>query len=79
MWLKHLPNFAGRYHAIAYSIRTRQVRMVCRMGPLMCTERTLLPSCATLKVGDTKNGIPLFVDGIGGPGAYDRRSRLTKA
>ena len=118
--------------------------MVCQMGPLMCTERTSLPSCAplvsrkcgssrihrertrhyssphltpiwslawrsteppaagilvgtqngaetlkefairlapareALKVGDTKNGIPLFVDGIGGPGAYDRRSAADK-
>jgi non-heme chloroperoxidase len=31
-----------------------------------------------LKAGDTKNGIPLFVDGVGGSGAYDRRSAADK-
>jgi non-heme chloroperoxidase len=38
----------------------------------------LAPAREALKVGDTKNGIPLFVDGVGGPGAYDRRSAADK-
>jgi gamma-glutamyltranspeptidase/glutathione hydrolase len=31
-----------------------------------------------LKAGDTKAGIPLFVNGVGGPGAYERRSDADK-
>jgi non-heme chloroperoxidase len=38
----------------------------------------LAPAREALKVGDTKNGIPLFVDGVGGLGAYDRRSAADK-
>jgi non-heme chloroperoxidase len=38
----------------------------------------LAPAREALKVGDTKSGIPLFVDGVGGPGAYDRRSVANK-
>jgi non-heme chloroperoxidase len=40
--------------------------------------KKLAPAREALKVGDTKNGIPLFVDGVGGPGAYDRRSGADK-
>ena len=38
----------------------------------------LAPGRAALKAGDTKTGIPLFVDGVGGPGAYQRRSDAAK-
>jgi non-heme chloroperoxidase len=38
----------------------------------------LAPAREALKVGDTKKGIPLFVDVVGGPGAYDRRSEADK-
>ena len=38
----------------------------------------LAPAREALKAGDTKRGIPLFVDGVGGPGAYDRRSATDK-
>jgi non-heme chloroperoxidase len=38
----------------------------------------LAPAPEAFKVGDTKNAIPLFVDGVGGPGAYDRRSAADK-
>jgi non-heme chloroperoxidase len=31
-----------------------------------------------LKAGDVKTGIPLFVNGVGGPGAYERRSDAAK-
>jgi non-heme chloroperoxidase len=148
MWLKHLPKFAGRYHAIAYSRRNNypnetspdgmpdgaadvhgedlaafvralglsKVRVVAHSsgahaalffaasrpdmvvslalneppaaGMLVGTENgadtlkefamKLAPAREALKVGDTKNGIPLFVDGVGGPGAYDRRSAADK-
>src|SRR5450631_1541133 len=148
MWLKHLPKFAGRYHAIAYSRRNdypnetspegmpdgaadvhgedlaafvhalglSRVRIVAHSsgahaalffaasypdmvvslalneppaaGMLVGTENgaetlkefavKLAPARGALKVGDTKNGIPLFVDGVGGPGAYDRRSAAEK-
>jgi non-heme chloroperoxidase len=148
MWLKHLPKFSGRYHAIAYSRRNNypnetspdgmpdgaadvhgedlaafvralglsKVRIVAHSsgahaalffaashpdmvvslalneppaaGMLVGTEngaetlkefaKKLAPAREALKVGDTKNGIPLFVDGIGGLGAYDRRSAADK-
>jgi pimeloyl-ACP methyl ester carboxylesterase len=39
----------------------------------------LAPAREALKVGDTKSGIPLFVDGVGGPGAYERRSAADKS
>jgi non-heme chloroperoxidase len=148
MWLKHLPKFAGRYHAIAYSRRNNypnetspdgmpdgaadahgddlaafvralgltKVRIVAHSsgahaalffaashpdmvvslalneppaaGMLVGTENgaetlkvfalKLAPAREALKDGDTKNGIPLFVDGVGGPGAYDRRSASDK-
>jgi len=38
----------------------------------------LAPGRAALKAGDTKTGIPLFVNGVGGPGAYERRSDAAK-
>ena len=38
----------------------------------------LAPAREALKVGDAKHGIALFVDGVGGPGAYDRRSAADK-
>lgn len=38
----------------------------------------LAPAREALKVGVTKNGIPLFVDGVGGSGAYDRRFAADK-
>jgi non-heme chloroperoxidase len=148
MWLKHLPKFASRYHAIAYSRRNNypnetspdgmpdgaadqhgedlaafvralglsKVRIVAHSsgahaalffaashpdmvvslalneppaaGMLVGTANgsetlkefaiKLAPAREALKVGDTKNGIPLFVDGVGGPGAYDRRSAADK-
>jgi non-heme chloroperoxidase len=148
MWLKHLPKFAGRYHAIAYSRRNNypnvtspdgmpdgaadvhgedlaafvralglsKVRIVAHSsgahaalffaashpdmvvslalneppaaGMLVGTENgaetlkefavKLAAAREALKAGDTKNGIPLFVDGVGGPGAYDRRSMADK-
>ena len=148
MWLKHLPKFAVRYHAIAYSRRNNypnetspdgmpdgaadahgddlaafvralglsKVRIVAHSsgahaalffaashpdmvvslalneppaaGMLVGTENgaetlrvfalKLAPAREALKNGDTKNGIPLFVDGVGGPGAYDRRSAADK-
>ena len=148
MWLKHLPKFAGRYHAIAYSRRNSypnetspdglpdgaadvhgddlaafvralglsKVRIVAHSsgahaalffaashpdmvvslalneppaaGMLVGSENgadtlkeftiNLAPAREALKVGDTKNGIPLFVDGVGGSGAYDRRSKADK-
>jgi non-heme chloroperoxidase len=148
MWLKHLPNFASRYHAIAYSRRNNypnetspdglpdgaadvhgddlaafvralgfsKVRIVAHSsgahaalffaashpdmvvslalneppaaGMLIGSENgaetlkefavKLAPAREALKVGDAKNGIPLFVDGVGGSGAYDRRSKADK-
>ena len=148
MWLKHLPKFAGRYHAIAYSRRNSypnetsadglpdgaadvhgedlaafvralgfsKVRIVAHSsgahaalffaaahpdmivslalneppaaGMLVGSENgaetlkeftmKLAPAREALKVGDTKNGIPLFVDGVGGPGVYNRRSAADK-
>jgi non-heme chloroperoxidase len=149
MWLKHLPQFAGHYHAIAYSrrnnypnktsqdgmpdgaadvhgedlaafvraLRLSKVRIVAHSsganaalffaashpdmvvslalneppaaGMLLGAENgaetlkefaiKLAPAREALRVGDTKNGIPLFVDGVGGPGAYDRRSPADKS
>ena len=148
MWLGHLPKFAGRYRAIAYSRRNHypnevspdgmpdgaadahgedlvafvralglsKVRIVAHSsgahaalffaashpdmvvslalneppaaGLLVGTENgaetlkefaaKLAPAREALRNGDTKNGIPLFVDGVGGPGAYDRRSAADK-
>jgi non-heme chloroperoxidase len=148
MWLKHLPKFARRYRAIAYSRRNNypnetspagmpdgaadahgedlaafvhalglsKVRIVAHSsgahaalffaashpdmvislvlneppaaGILVDTENgaatlkefavRLAPAREALKEGDIKNGIPLFVDGVGGPGAYDRRSAADK-
>jgi pimeloyl-ACP methyl ester carboxylesterase len=39
----------------------------------------LQPAREALKAGDTKSGIPLFINGVGGPGAYERRSDADKA
>jgi pimeloyl-ACP methyl ester carboxylesterase len=149
MWVEHLPKFAGRYHAIAYSRRNNypnetspegmpdaaadvhgedlaafvralglsKVRIVAHSsgahaalffasshpemvvslalneppaaGMLLSTENgaeilkefsmKLAPAREALKAGDTQHGIPLFVDGVGGPGAYDRRSAADKS
>jgi pimeloyl-ACP methyl ester carboxylesterase len=38
----------------------------------------LAPAREALKVGDVRRGIPLFVNGVGGPGAYERRSDADK-
>jgi non-heme chloroperoxidase len=148
MWLKHLPQFAHRYHVIAYSRRNNypnetsadgmpdgaadvhgedlaafvralalsKVRIVAHSsgahaalffaashpdmvvslalneppaaGMLVGTRNgaetlqefavKLAPAREALKVGDTKSGIRLFVDGVGGSGAYDRRSAADK-
>jgi non-heme chloroperoxidase len=148
MWTGHLPKFASRYRAIAYSRRNNypndvspdgmpdgaadahgedlaafvralglsKVRVVAHSsgahaalffaashpdmvvslalneppaaGVLIGTANgaevlkefaiNLAPAREALKVGDTENGIPLFVDGVGGPGAYDRRSAADK-
>jgi len=148
MWLEHLPKFAGRYRAIAYSRRNNypndvspegmpdgaadahgedlaafvralglsKVRVVAHssgahaalffaaLHPEMVVSlalneppatgilvgvpgaadmlkewgKGLAPGRAALKAGDTKIGIPLFVDGVGGPGAYERRSDAVK-
>ena len=148
MWLEHLPKFAGRYRAIAYSRRNNypndvspdgmpdgaadahgedlaafvralglsKVRVVAHssgahaalffaaLHPEMVVSLALneppatgilvgvpgaadmlkewgnglAPGRAALKAGDTKTGIPLFVDGVGGPGAYQRRSDAAK-
>jgi non-heme chloroperoxidase len=148
MWLQHLPKFAGRYRAIAYSRRNNypnetspdgvpdgaadvhgedlaafvralglsKVRIVAHSsgahaalffaashpdmvvslalneppaaGMLVGTENgahtlkefavKLAAAREALKAGDTKNGIPLFVDGVGGTGAYARRSDADK-
>ena len=37
---------------------------------------TLAPTREALKIGDVQRGIPLFVNGVGGPGAYERRSEV---
>ena len=36
------------------------------------------PAREAFKVGDVQRGIPLFVDGVGGPGAYDGRAEAEK-
>src|SRR6266581_8052217 len=144
MWIEHLPKFAVRYRAIAYSRRNNfpnevspegmpdgaadahgedlaafvralslsKVRVVAHssgahaalffaaahpemvvslalneppaIGILTGVPGTgemlkewgsgLAPAREALKVGDVKTGIPLFVNGVGGPGAYERRS-----
>jgi non-heme chloroperoxidase len=38
----------------------------------------LAPAREALKVGDVQRGIPMFVDVVGGPGAYERRSDADK-
>jgi non-heme chloroperoxidase len=38
----------------------------------------LAPAREAFKAGDVQRGIPLFVDGVGGPGAYERRSDAEK-
>jgi pimeloyl-ACP methyl ester carboxylesterase len=38
----------------------------------------LAPAREALKAGDVQRGIPLFVNGVGGPGAYERRSDSDK-
>ena len=38
----------------------------------------LAPAREALRAGNTKDGIPLFVNGVGGPGAYERRSDAQK-
>lgn len=38
----------------------------------------LAPAREALKAGDVTAGIPLFVNGVGGPGAYERRSDADK-
>ncbi len=148
MWLAHLPKFAGRYRAIAYSRRNNfpndtspdgmpdgaadahgedlaafvrslglsKVRIVAHssgahaalffaaLHPDMVVSLALneppatgiligvpdvadmlkewgsglAPAREALKAGDTKAGIPLFVNGVGGPGAYERRSDAEK-
>jgi non-heme chloroperoxidase len=148
MWTEHLPKFAGRYRAIAYSRRNNfpndvsvdgmpdgaadvhgedlaafvralglsKVRVVAHssgahaalffaaLHPEMIVSLALneppatgilvgvpdvadmlkdwgsglAPARETLKAGDTKAGIPLFVNGVGGPGAYERRSDADK-
>jgi non-heme chloroperoxidase len=148
MWTGHLPKFAGRYRAIAYSRRNNypndvspdgmpdgaadahgedlaafvhalglsKVRVVAHSSgahaalffaashPEMVVSLALneppatgilvgLPDVAdmlkawgnglapareALKAGDTKAGIPLFVNAVGGPGAYERRSDADK-
>jgi pimeloyl-ACP methyl ester carboxylesterase len=39
---------------------------------------SLAPAREALKAGDTQRGIPLFVNVVGGPGAYERRSDADK-
>ncbi|NOJ40740.1 alpha/beta fold hydrolase [Bradyrhizobium australiense] len=148
MWLNHLPKFAERYRAIAYSRRNNypnevdpdgmpdgaadvhgedlaallqalglsKVRVVAHSSgahvalffaaahPEMVVSLVLneppaagilvgisdsaemlkawgagiAPAREALKAGDTKAGIPLFVNAVGGPGAYERRSDADK-
>lgn len=40
---------------------------------------TLAPAREALRVGDVHRGIPLFVNGVGGSGAYERRSEAEKS
>lgn len=148
MWAGHLPKFAGRYRAIAYSRRNHfpndvsldglpdsaadthgedlaafvralglsRVRIVAHSSgahaalffatrhPDMLVSLALneppatgllagvpgvadmlrewggkqLPAREAAKAGDTQRAIPLFVDAVGGPGAYERRSDADK-
>jgi pimeloyl-ACP methyl ester carboxylesterase len=148
MWSEHLPKFADRYRAIAYSRRNHfpsdvspdgmpdgaadahgedlaafvralglsKVRIVAHSAgahaalffaathPDMIVSlalneppatgllagvpdagdmlkewgRTQTPAREAFKAGDTKAGIPLFVNAVGGPGAYERRSDANK-
>jgi non-heme chloroperoxidase len=148
MWLPHLPKFAERYRAIAYSRRNNfpnevspegmpdgaadahgddlaalvralglsKVRIVAHSSgahaalffaalyPDMVVSLALneppaagilagipdvadmlkewgkgmAPAREALKAGDVTAGIPLFVNAVGGPGAYDRRSDSDK-
>ncbi|NOJ48288.1 alpha/beta fold hydrolase [Bradyrhizobium archetypum] len=148
MWLAHLPKFADRYRAIAYSRRNNfpnevspdgmpdgaadahgedlaallralglsKVRIVAHSSgahaalffaaahPEMIISLALneppaagilvgvpdaaemlkawaagiAPAREALKAGDTKTGIPLFVNTVGGQGAYERRSDADK-
>lgn len=148
MWLEHLPKFADRYRAIAYSRRNHfpneaspegmpdgaadahgedlaafaralglsKVRVVAHsagahaalffaaMHPEMVVSLTLneppaagilagvpgtadmlkewgnrmAPAREAVKAGDMKTGIPMFVNAIGGAGAYERRSDADK-
>src|ERR1700722_4309651 len=39
----------------------------------------LAPAREALRVGDVQRGIPLFVNGVGGPGTYERRSEADKS
>lgn len=39
---------------------------------------SLAPAREALKLGDVQRGIPMFVDVVGGPGAYERRSDADK-
>jgi non-heme chloroperoxidase len=148
MWLAHLPKFADRYRAIAYSRRNHfpneaspegmpdgaadahgedlaafvralglsKVRVVAHssgahaalffaaLHPEMVVSLALneppatgilvgvpdvadmlkewgkdqVPAREAVKAGDVKTGIPLFVNAVGGPGAYERRSDADK-
>ena len=148
MWAEHLPKFAGRYRAIAYSRRNHfpndvspdglpdsaadthgedlaafvralglsKVRIVAHSSgahaalffatryPDMLVSLALneppatglltgvpgvadtlkefgskqVPAREAAKAGDTQRAIPLFVDVVGGPGAYERRSDADK-
>jgi non-heme chloroperoxidase len=148
MWIEHLPKFAERYRAIAYSRRNNfpnevspegmpdgaadahgedlaafvlalglsKVRVVAHssgahsalffaaLHPDMVVSlalneppaigiltgvpgaadmlkewgSSLAPAREALRAGDVKAGIPLFVNGVGGPGAYERRSDADK-
>lgn len=148
MWTEHLPKFAGRYRAIAYSRRNNypndvspdgmpdgaadahgedlaafvralglsKVRVVAhssgahaalffaalhpeRVVSLALNEppaagilvgvpevaemlkawgNGLAPAREALEAGDIKAGVPLFVNAVGGPGAYERRSDADK-
>jgi pimeloyl-ACP methyl ester carboxylesterase len=148
MWAEHLPKFAGRYRAIAYSRRNHfpneaspdgmpdgaadahgedlaafvralglsKVRIVAHSSgahtalffaathPDMIVSLALneppatgllagvpnaadtlkewgssqAPAREAIKAGDAKAGIPLFVNAVGGPGAYERRSDAHK-
>jgi non-heme chloroperoxidase len=148
MWAEHLPKFAGRYRAIAYSRRNHfpndvspddlpdaaadthgedlaafvralglsRVRIVAHSSgahaalffatrhPDMLVSLALneppatgllagvpdiadtlkewggkqVPAREAAKAGDAQRAIPLFVDVVGGPGAYERRSAADK-